>query len=28
MVEIKKLAFDHIHKAAKGQFHQEVMDIL
>jgi len=28
MVEIKKLEFDHIHEAARGQFHQEVMDIL
>jgi hypothetical protein len=28
MITIKKLAFDHIRKAAKGQFHQEVVDIL
>ncbi len=26
--KVKKLAFDHIHKAAKIQFHKEVLDIL
>ncbi len=28
MIEIQKITFHHIHKAAKGQFHKEVLEIL